>query len=79
MYNLSATVTETLQEYLRFDPKELEVGLWSGTLDIHDVAVRDEVRRYELVVDLSARETEVHDAQFMVELLTAFDALIILW
>ena len=43
MYSPSTKLTATLQKYLRFDPEQLSIGLWSGNLRLHDVELREEV------------------------------------
>ena len=37
--NPSAKLTSRLREYLRFDPEQLSIGLWSGNLHLSDVEV----------------------------------------
>ena len=42
MYNPSKKVTDLLSKYLEFDPKTLELGIWSGDLSLKNVHLKRE-------------------------------------
>lgn len=42
MYNPSQKITELLSKYLKFDPEQLEIGIWSGQLTLTNVDLREE-------------------------------------
>lgn len=42
VYNPSKKVTELLSQYVAFDPEQLQLGIWSGNLELSDVDLRPE-------------------------------------
>lgn len=42
MYNPSKKVTEILSKFFEFDPSELELGIWSGDIQLKNVKLRQE-------------------------------------
>lgn len=42
MYNPSQKVTEILSKFFEFDPSELDLGIWSGDLQLKNVKLRQE-------------------------------------
>ncbi len=56
----SKRLTEALSEYLRFPSDALEIGLWSGDLQLKDVEIKEDKLDSDQFTLISGRIGQIH-------------------